>query len=170
MTISKRHRHLNNTMCLTLIALSALLTIPAFCADIFQGGRLDRDQVIKESASVTRERYPNADDVMVDEFHAFLAGREKLPEYLEVYELTLTPELLGDEDEYVRQGLRRELMRLKFGQQAAYEVGIEDDLQLQETLALFKQARTTAELLAVAAEWEAERIANADAEGETEVH
>jgi carboxyl-terminal processing protease len=114
---------------------------------------------------VTRDLVP--DQAMLEEFHAFLETREKLPEYLEVYELTLTPELLAEERDYIVKGLRRELMRLKFGQEAAYKVAIEDDVQLQEALELFRNATTTAELLKIAEEWEAERVAS-DTESEPE--
>lgn len=109
-------------------------------------------------------------DAMLAEFHEFLATRENLPEYLGVYDLTLDDELLASEESYIRRGLRREVMRLAFGQEAAYRVGIEDDVQLQETLDLFKRARTTAELLAVAAEWEAQRVAEAQAGTKEAVH
>jgi len=117
---------------------------------------------------VTEETH--ADDVMVAEFHGFLKSRENLPGYLEVYELTLNDAILAAEDDYIRQGLRRELMRLAFGQETAYRVGIEDDIQLQETLALFKRASTTAELLAIAAEWEAQRVVEAETENLATVH
>jgi carboxyl-terminal processing protease len=110
------------------------------------------------------------DDAMIAEFHEFLDTRENLPEYLEHYELTLNAELLAEEDDYVRQGLRREIMRLAFGQEAAYRVGIEDDLQLQETLQLFERASTTEELLSLAAEWEAQRVAEVESDSEAVVH
>ncbi len=109
-------------------------------------------------------------DAMLAEFHDFLRTREKLPEYLQVYDLTLNDEILAEEEPYIRRGLRREVMRLAFGQEAAYRVGIEEDVQLQETLALFKRARTTKELLAVAAEWEAQRVAEAESKTEETVH
>jgi len=114
---------------------------------------------------VTRDLVP--DQAMLEEFHDFLETREKLPEYLEVYDLELTPELLADERDYIVKGLRRELLRLKFGQEAAYKVAIEDDVQLQEALELFRNATTTAELLKMAEDWEAERVAS-DTESETE--
>jgi carboxyl-terminal processing protease len=114
---------------------------------------------------VTRDLAP--DQAMLDEFHAFLETREKLPEYLEVYELELTPELLADERDYIVKGLRREIMRLKFGQEAAYRVAIEDDVQLQEALEIFRGVTTTTELLKKAQDWEAERVA-ADTESAPE--
>ena len=113
---------------------------------------------------VTRDLVP--DEAMISEFHDFLATREKLPEYLEVYDLKLTPELLAEEHDYIAKGLRRELMRLKFGQEAAYRVAIEDDVQLQEALSLFRRAATTAELFKLAEDWAAERVAS-DTEAET---
>lgn len=109
-------------------------------------------------------------DAMLAEFHEFLETRENLPEYLDVYELKLTPELLAEEEAYIRRGLRREVMRLAYGQEAAYRVGIEEDVQLQETLDIFKRARTLKELLAAAAQWEAERVAEAETKTEETVH
>lgn len=114
---------------------------------------------------VPRDLVP--DDALIAEFHDFLATREKLPEYLEVYELELTPELLAEEHDYIAKGLRRELMRLKFGQEAAYRVAIEDDVQLQEALDLFRRVSTTADLIKLADEWASERVA-ADTESEAE--
>ena len=114
---------------------------------------------------VPRDLVP--DDALIAEFHDFLATREKLPEYLEVYELELTSELLAEEHDYIAKGLRRELMRLKFGQEAAYRVAIEDDVQLQEALDLFRRVSTTADLIKLADEWASERVA-ADTESEAE--
>ncbi len=134
---------------------------------------LERDAALFSFATKWSARHDVArdmtvDDAMLAEFNEFLKGREKIEEYLDVYELDLTDDLLAEEDAYIRKGVRRELMRRNFGQEAAYKVGIEDDVQLNETLALFKRARTVADLFRLAAEWEAERVAaGADEESET---
>lgn len=110
------------------------------------------------------------DDAMFADFAEHLGTREKIDEYLGVYDLVRSDELLAENADYIRQGIRRELMRRNYGPQAAYQVAIEDDVQLQETLALFDQARTHDELFALAAEWEAERVARSEVETETAVH
>ncbi len=134
---------------------------------------LERDYSLFQFATKWAARHDvtadlTADQAMIDEFHAFLETRENLPEYLDVYELELNDGLLAEEHDYIAKGLRRELMRLEFGQEAAYKVAIEDDVQLQEALEFFSRARTTAELLDLAREWEAERVAaDTDAESDT---
>ncbi len=109
------------------------------------------------------------DDAMFEAFSEHLDTRENIDEYLEVYELTRSSELLAENEAYIRQGIRRELMRRNYGPQAAYQVAIEDDLQLQETLDIFSRAQTREELLAIAAQWEADRVAQSEAETETAV-
>ena len=54
-------------------------------------------------------------------------------------------------------------MRHKFGQLAAYQVAIEDDVQLKEVLKLFERARTLDDLLRLAREWESSRVAESGA-------
>ncbi|NTV03856.1 hypothetical protein HGA89_02905, partial [bacterium] len=83
--------------------------------------------------------------------------------YLGVYDLKLDDALLDANRAYIEQGIRRELMRHKFGQLAAYRVAIEDDIQLKEVLKLFERARTLDDLLRLAREWESSRVAEADA-------
>ncbi|MBU0741744.1 S41 family peptidase [bacterium] len=108
-------------------------------------------------------------DEMFQSFSEHLATREKIDEYLGVYDLARSDSLLVANGDYIRKGIRRELMRRNYGPQAAYQVAIEDDVQLLETLDIFKRARTTEDLLAIAAEWEAERVARSETEVETAV-
>ena len=101
---------------------------------------------------------------MFDAFVKHLGTRENIDEYLAVFDLKRTPALIAENEEYLRRGIRRELMRLAYGAQAAFQVAIEEDEQLHEVCALFKRARSTADLLAIAAEWEADRVAQAAAQ------
>ncbi|MBT7311701.1 S41 family peptidase [bacterium] len=101
---------------------------------------------------------------MLSAFNEFLADREKLAEYLKVYEIAMTDSLLQANDEFMRRGLRREMLRKIDGAEAAYLVAIEKDEQLLETLELFKQAPSLDGLLALAAQWEADRVSKAEAE------
>ena len=133
---------------------------------------LERDGALFSFATTWSAHHEVVRDVLIDNemfrtFTEHLATREKIDEYLGVYELVRSDSLLVANDDYIRQGIRRELMRRNYGPQAAYQTAIEDDVQLQETLEIFRRARTTADLLSIAAEWEAERVARSEAEIET---
>ena len=135
---------------------------------------LERDGALFSFATHWSAHHDVSSDVVVDDamFAAFtehLGTREKIDEYLGVYDLERSDELLVENADYIRQGIRRELMRRNYGPEAAYKVAIEDDVQLQETLKLFDRAHTRAELLALAAEWEAERVAQSETETENAV-
>jgi carboxyl-terminal processing protease len=104
-------------------------------------------------------------DEVFREFAAFLEGREKIGEYLEVFKLTLDDKLIADNAPFLKRGIRREIARRQHGQQAAYRVAIEADTQLHHALDLFKKARTLPELLALAAEWNKAELAKAGATG-----
>ncbi|MFO7608895.1 MAG: S41 family peptidase [Candidatus Krumholzibacteriia bacterium] len=97
-------------------------------------------------------------------FKEFLADRENLGEYLGVFELTLSDSLLDANREYLERGLRREVARRLEGPRAAYQVAIEADTQLHETLKLFQQARTLPELFAMAEKWNEEHLKQLAAE------
>jgi carboxyl-terminal processing protease len=105
-----------------------------------------------------------ASNQMLSEFNAFISDREKLADYLEVYEIAMTDSLLTANQEFIKHGLRREMMRKINGAEAAYLVAIEKDVQLHEALDLFEQAPTLDELLALAAQWEADRVKKAEAD------
>ena len=92
------------------------------------------------------------------EFKDFLAGREKIGEYLEVFDLAYSDSLVDANSEFIKRGIRREVARRLHGPQAAYQVAIEADTQLHEALELFRKAKTLPELLAVAEEWNAEQM------------
>ncbi len=100
----------------------------------------------------------HVDDETFVEFKDFLKGREKIPEYLEDFELTLSDSLLDANREYIERGIRREVARRQNGPQAAYEVAIEADVQLHHALDLFKKAHTLPELLDLAKEWNQEQL------------
>jgi len=92
------------------------------------------------------------------DFKEFLAQREKINEYLEVFDLAYSDSLVDANSEFIKRGIRREVARRMHGPQAAYKVAIEADTQLHEALELFRNARTLPELLALAEEWNAEQM------------
>lgn len=106
-----------------------------------------------------------ADAAVVADFRAFLAKREKFPDYLKEYKLpaAAADSLLDANREYVERGIRREIMRRGFGAQAAYKVAIEEDVQLHDALKLFRQAKTLPDLLRLAARWNEEHLRQAQA-------
>ena len=80
----------------------------------------------------------------------------------------MSDSLLAANRTYIDRGIRRELMRRAYGSEAAYKVAIEDDTQLLEVMKFFERARTLEDLLAIAEEWQAERLTRVDAESEIE--
>jgi len=104
------------------------------------------------------------DDEVLAEFTAFLAERDKIDEYLEVFELTMSDSLLAANADFMRWGMRREVVRKTNGAQAAYQVAIEEDTQLHEALALFDEADDLAGLLVLAVAWNEEAMAKAAAD------
>lgn len=128
---------------------------------------LERDGALFSFATWWAAYHDVPGDLQVDapmfvSFKEHLRKREKIEEYLGVYDLKLDDALLDANRAYIEQGIRRELMRHKFGQLAAYQVAIEDDVQLKEVLKLFERARTLDDLLRIAREWESSRVAEAD--------
>ncbi len=109
------------------------------------------------------------------EFEEFLADREKIGEYLEVFELAYSDSLVAANSEFIKRGMRREVARRLHGPTAAYKVAIEADTQLHEALELFHKAKTLPELLALAEKWNAEQMrllaveGDGDSQGEEEV-
>ena len=101
-------------------------------------------------------------------FKEFLAGREKIGEYLEVFELTYSDSLVDANSDFIKRGVRRELARRVHGPTAAYKVAIEADTQLHEALDLFRKAKTLPELLARAEAWNEEQMSKVVAEETTE--
>jgi carboxyl-terminal processing protease len=92
------------------------------------------------------------------DFKKFLDGREKIGEYLEVFELAYSDSLVDANSEFIKRGIRREVARRLHGPQAAYKVAIEADTQLHEALELFRKAKSLSEMLALAEEWNAEQM------------
>ena len=78
------------------------------------------------------------DDKTFAAFKEFLAGREKIPEYLEVFDLAYSDSLVEANSEFLKRGIRREMARRQSGPEAAYKVAIEADTQLHKALDLFK--------------------------------
>nr|MEE4268579.1 S41 family peptidase [Candidatus Krumholzibacteria bacterium] len=91
-------------------------------------------------------------------FKSHLKEREKIEEYLGVFEMSLSDSLLDANSTFLKRGIRREMARRQAGPEAAYRVAIEADTQLDEVLDLFKRARTLPELLAAAEEWNTQQL------------
>jgi len=100
------------------------------------------------------------------EFKEFLAGREKIGEYLEVFDLAYSDSLVDANSEFIKRGIRREVARRLHGPEAAYKVAIEADTQLHEAVELFHKAKTLPELLALAEEWNVEQMRLLAVEGD----
>jgi carboxyl-terminal processing protease len=97
-------------------------------------------------------------DAEYAEFKEFLSGREKIGEYLEVFDLAYSDSLVDANSEFIKRGIRREVARRLHGPTAAYKVAIEADAQLDEALALFRKAKNLPELLGLAEEWNEEQM------------
>jgi carboxyl-terminal processing protease len=98
------------------------------------------------------------DDRLFEQFKGYLADRENIEEYLGDFDLALSDSLLDANRPYLERGIRREISRRVDGPQAAYRVAIEADQQLHEALALFREAATLPELLALAERWNEEQM------------
>ncbi len=98
----------------------------------------------------------SADDYR--QFKDFLQEREKIEEYLEVFELSYSDSLVDANADFIKRGVRRELARRVHGPTAAYKVAIEADTQLHEALDLFRDAKSLPELLARAEQWNQEQM------------
>jgi carboxyl-terminal processing protease len=97
-------------------------------------------------------------DEMFERFKIYLGEREKIGDYLEDFNLTLSDSLMDASREYLDRGIRREIARRVDGATAAYKVAIEADTQLHEALDLFKKAPTLEALLQAAADWNEEQM------------
>lgn len=97
-------------------------------------------------------------DEMFSRFKIFLGEREKIGEYLEDFNLSLSDSLMDASRDYLDRGIRREIARRVDGSTAAYKVAIEADTQLHEALALFNNHPTLEELLKAAADWNEEQM------------
>jgi carboxyl-terminal processing protease len=104
------------------------------------------------------------DDASLAEFKSYLGERENLDEFLGVFDLTLSDSLLTANEDFLRWGVRREVMRKLYGAQAAFQVAIEEDTQLHEALDLFQKAKDLNDLLALAKAWNEEEMARAAAD------
>jgi carboxyl-terminal processing protease len=129
---------------------------------------LERDGALFSFATEWAASHDVADQMQVDDeirtsFSTFLKEREKIEEYLGVYDLAMSDSLLDANQAYIDRGIRREMMRRVKGAEAAYRVAIEDDVQLLEVIKLFERARTLEDLMAIADEWQGERLTSIDA-------
>jgi carboxyl-terminal processing protease len=97
-------------------------------------------------------------DEDIRDFAGFLAEREKIEEYLGVFDLALGDSLIEANSDFLKRGIRRELARRTSGPEAAYKVALEADTQLHEALELFRKAKTLPELLELAEQWNEEQM------------
>jgi hypothetical protein len=97
-------------------------------------------------------------DEMFSRFKTYLGEREKLGDFLEDFNLTLSDSLMDASRDYLDRGIRREIARRVDGPTAAYKVAIEADTQLHEALELFKKYPTLDDLLKAAADWNEEQM------------
>ncbi len=104
------------------------------------------------------QEFNQVSDDTYRQFKDFLAGREKIEEYLGVFELSFSDSLVDANADFVKRGIRREVARRLHGPEAAYRIAIEADTQLHEALELFRQAHTLPELLALAEEWNSRQL------------
>jgi len=125
---------------------------------------VERDGVLFAYAVEYASKHPEVgpehevSDEEIREFGDYLAEREKIEEYLGVFELTLSDSLVEANSDFLKRGIHRELARRTKGPEAAYKVAIEADTQLHEALELFRKAKTLPELLALAEEWNEEQM------------
>ncbi len=103
-------------------------------------------------------------DALFKEFKAYLRGREKLPEYLEVFKLSLSDSLMDANADFLKWGVRRELVRRKSGAQAAYKVAIEKDTQLHEAVKIFGKSPGLPAMFKYAEAWNREQLEKAAAD------
>jgi hypothetical protein len=103
-------------------------------------------------------------DALFKGFKAYLRDREKLPEYLEVFKLSLSDSLMDANADFLKWGVRRELVRRKSGAQAAYKVAIEKDTQLHEAVRIFGKSPSLPAMFKYAEAWNREHLAKAAAD------
>ncbi|MFT5314777.1 MAG: carboxyl-terminal processing protease, partial [Candidatus Krumholzibacteriia bacterium] len=115
---------------------------------------------LPDDFEVSDENYRN--------FKEFLKGREKIEEYLQVFDLTFSDSLVDANADFIKRGVRRELARRAHGSTAAYKVAIEADAQLHEALELFRKASTLPDLLKLADEWNQEQMSKMASEESAE--
>lgn len=103
-------------------------------------------------------------DALFQEFKTYLRGREKLPEYLGVFHLALSDSLMDANADFLKWGVRRELVRRTGGAQAAYKVAIEKDTQLHEAIEIFRKGPQLPALFKYAEAWNLEHLQKAAAD------
>jgi len=103
-------------------------------------------------------------DALFSQFKDYLEHRENIEEYLGVFDLSLSDSLLDANEDFLKWGIRREVVRRTAGPEAAYKVAIEQDRQLHEALDLFRESDTLAGLLDLAEAWNREELAKAAAD------
>lgn len=103
-------------------------------------------------------------DALFKEFKTYLRGREKLPEYLADFKLTLSDSLMDANADFLKWGVRRELVRRTRGAQAAYKVAIEKDTQLSDAVKLFRHGPGLPALFKYAEGWNKEQLEKAAAD------
>ncbi len=140
-----------------------LLSDPELC--------LERDGIFFAFAteySITHDKLPadfQVTPAMLDDFFEKASERENLEKYLAEFDLKWTRELMDENLQYVKDGIRREIERHYHGPMAAYRISIQDDGQLWEAVDLLRQADNRLGLFHVADEYNAHKLAEAEEAG-----
>ncbi len=131
------------------------------------GVAIERDATFFEYANRWLVDHPEpaedfeVSDEMVAEFRALMDERERLPEYYEDMELEFDDQVFEDNLDFVKEGIRREIVRRVFGGEAAYRVSIEADGQVWKAVEILRENPTHEQLFEAAAEFQRKKLADA---------
>jgi carboxyl-terminal processing protease len=107
-------------------------------------------------------------DRMLEDFYELAQTRENLPEYFEDFELEMTAEIFEENADYVREGIRREVVRRLYGSSQAFQVSLERDGQVWEAVEILREADDPHDLFRIAEEMRQKRLAEAPSEEDAE--
>jgi carboxyl-terminal processing protease len=96
---------------------------------------------------------------MVERLITIAEGREELPEYFEDMDLEMSRDLFYDNNEYLEEGIRREMIRRVYSNEEAYRVSIEQDGQVQQMVEILRDNPTPEQLFTAAEAMQQEQIA-----------
>lgn len=102
-------------------------------------------------------------DAMLDDFYELAQTRERLPEYFADVDLEMTREAFDENVDYIREGIRREVVRRLYGSNEAFRVSLERDGQVWEAVDILREADEPGDLFRIAEEMKQKRLAEAAA-------